>query len=73
LNRIYCLLNDHTGLKEISELEYFRYRVLSGLGEGLELIGHIPMEMNLDLHHGISFTKGCYIGQELVARTQFKV
>ncbi len=26
--------------------------------------------LNLDLIDGISFTKGCYTGQEIVARTQ---
>jgi folate-binding Fe-S cluster repair protein YgfZ len=26
--------------------------------------------LNLDLLNGISFTKGCYVGQEIVARTQ---
>ena len=26
--------------------------------------------LNLDLLDGISFTKGCYVGQEIVARTQ---
>lgn len=33
----------------------------------------IPLESNLDLLGSISFTKGCYVGQELTARTQFKV
>jgi len=30
----------------------------------------IPQMLNLDLLDGISFTKGCYVGQEIVARTQ---
>lgn len=30
----------------------------------------IPQMVNLDLLNGISFTKGCYVGQEIVARTQ---
>jgi tRNA-modifying protein YgfZ len=29
-----------------------------------------PQMLNLDLIDGISFTKGCYTGQEIVARTQ---
>jgi folate-binding protein YgfZ len=29
-----------------------------------------PQMLNLDLLGGISFTKGCYVGQEIVARTQ---
>lgn len=32
----------------------------------------IPVEVNVDLQHGVSFNKGCYLGQELTARTQFK-
>lgn len=38
-----------------------------------ELVDSIPLESNLDLLGSISFTKGCYVGQELTARTQFKV
>jgi folate-binding protein YgfZ len=30
----------------------------------------VPQMLNLDLIDGISFTKGCYSGQEIVARTQ---
>ncbi len=30
----------------------------------------VPQMINLDLLGGISFTKGCYVGQEIVARTQ---
>ena len=29
----------------------------------------MPLEYNLDALNGISHTKGCYVGQELVART----
>ena len=29
----------------------------------------MPLEYNLDALNGISYTKGCYVGQELVART----
>jgi folate-binding protein YgfZ len=31
----------------------------------------IPLEYNLDALHGISYDKGCYVGQELVARTHW--
>jgi folate-binding protein YgfZ len=31
----------------------------------------IPQMLNLDLLAGISFTKGCYTGQEIVARTHY--
>lgn len=48
----------------------FRYRL--GVGEGIEElpIGKcFPLEVNCDYLHGVSFHKGCYIGQELTART----
>lgn len=32
----------------------------------------IPLEYNMDGLNAISFTKGCYVGQELVARTHFR-
>eukprot|EP00308_Calcidiscus_leptoporus_P021977 CAMPEP_0119354474 /NCGR_PEP_ID=MMETSP1334-20130426/3472_1 /TAXON_ID=127549 /ORGANISM="Calcidiscus leptoporus, Strain RCC1130" /LENGTH=353 /DNA_ID=CAMNT_0007368039 /DNA_START=1 /DNA_END=1062 /DNA_ORIENTATION=+ len=32
----------------------------------------LPLESNLDLLGGVSFDKGCYLGQELTARTFFR-
>jgi len=31
----------------------------------------VPQMLNLDVLGGISFNKGCYIGQEVVARTHY--
>lgn len=31
----------------------------------------IPQMLNLDLLDGVAFDKGCYVGQEIVARTQY--
>ena len=39
-------------------------------GENVEKF--IPQMVNLDLINGISFSKGCYTGQEIVARVQHK-
>jgi folate-binding protein YgfZ len=44
-----------------------------GVVDGRAVHNRIPLECNLDLLHYISFAKGCYVGQELTARTKFKV
>jgi folate-binding protein YgfZ len=54
-----------------SVYEYIRYT--NGIAEGEELAGKIPLECNLDYLNSISFTKGCYLGQELTARAKYKV
>ncbi|XP_030765699.1 putative transferase CAF17 homolog, mitochondrial [Sitophilus oryzae] len=51
---------------------YKKIRYNLGIGEGISdlLAGSsFPLECNGDFLHGISFHKGCYIGQELTART----
>ena len=47
-----------------------RFRL--GVAEGSELSGLMPLEAGLDGLKGIAFDKGCYVGQELVARTHFR-
>jgi folate-binding protein YgfZ len=54
---------------------YDYLRNLSGVAEGPSQIvplSSIPFECNFDLTNGIDYDKGCYIGQELVARTHFR-
>jgi len=34
--------------------------------------GYVAQMLNLDLLGGISFTKGCYTGQEIIARTHYR-
>lgn len=63
---------DDTHLPTNTADSYEQYRLLSGLAEGSELTDEIPLECNLDLLRYISFGKGCYIGQELIARTKYK-
>ncbi|XP_049291978.1 putative transferase CAF17 homolog, mitochondrial [Anopheles funestus] len=51
---------------------YTEFRYSLGIGEGEENLPDgkcFPLECNCDLLHGVSFHKGCYIGQELTART----
>jgi tRNA-modifying protein YgfZ len=49
-------------------------RVESGIPEwGVDMDENtLPQEANLDDMHAVSYTKGCYIGQETVARIHFR-
>ena len=53
--------------------KYEMFKFLNGLAEADAVVGRIPLECNLDLLNYICFSKGCYIGQELTARTKYKV
>ncbi|OQR94742.1 hypothetical protein ACHHYP_00952 [Achlya hypogyna] len=56
---------------EVSSL-YRDRRIILGACEGAEHFDGIPLEQNFDMLRGVSFTKGCYVGQELTARTHYK-
>lgn len=54
-----------------SASEYACWRIKQGVAEGDAEIPSgevVPLEYNLDKLNGISFEKGCYVGQEFVAR-----
>ena len=51
--------------------DYTPHRLLCGVADGSADMAPehaLPLEYNFDLTNGVSFTKGCYIGQELTAR-----
>ncbi|XP_027849920.1 putative transferase CAF17 homolog, mitochondrial isoform X1 [Aphis gossypii] len=54
-----------------NKFTYQQWRYTNGVAEGSELLKGLsfPLEMNCDYLNGISFNKGCYVGQELTART----
>ncbi len=55
------------GLISIADTTYEYYRILHGIPASGELSDSFnPYEVNL--RHAISFSKGCYIGQEVIAR-----
>ncbi|MHA1524160.1 MAG: CAF17-like 4Fe-4S cluster assembly/insertion protein YgfZ [Alphaproteobacteria bacterium] len=54
---------------------YHQRRIALGIAEGVHdfAAGAVfPHEANLDLLGGVSFSKGCYIGQEVVSRTHHR-
>jgi tRNA-modifying protein YgfZ len=55
--------------------DYDRLRLSLGVPDGsrdLAVEKALPIESNLDSFHAISFDKGCYVGQELTARTRYR-
>jgi folate-binding protein YgfZ len=62
------------GIVAGGEVAYGIARVEAGYPEwGLDIDdGTIPQEANLDELRAISYTKGCYTGQEVVARVHFR-
>jgi len=61
--------------KSISSNWYDLIRYKNCIPEGvkeIEMNANLPAEINLDLLGGISFEKGCFIGQEVNARVKYK-
>jgi hypothetical protein len=57
------------------DLVYHAHRIALGVpeaGRDYDLGDTFPHEANFDLHHGVDFDKGCFVGQEVVARMQHK-
>ncbi|XP_055342814.1 putative transferase CAF17 homolog, mitochondrial [Paramacrobiotus metropolitanus] len=55
------------------EGRYRKFRYINGIAEGKTDLPPgecFPLESNLDYLSGVHFHKGCYLGQELTARTQ---
>jgi len=60
---------------ETSSLDYHAHRISLGMPEGGKdyAFGELfPHEAMFDQLNGVSFTKGCYVGQEIVARMQHR-
>jgi len=56
-------------------LDWDRHRLSLGLPDGsrdLETEKTVLLEAGFDELHGVSWTKGCYMGQELTARTKYR-
>eukprot|EP00891_Asterochloris_glomerata_P001881 jgi/Astpho2/1881/Aster-x1047 len=59
--------------QQTDPVEYRRWRIEQGVAEGRDEIevDSIPFAYNMDGLNAISFDKGCYLGQELIARTHY--
>jgi folate-binding protein YgfZ len=63
------------GLSEADFAEYDRLRLSFGVPDGsrdLVVEKSILLEAGFDELHGVDWQKGCYIGQELTARTKYR-
>jgi folate-binding protein YgfZ len=59
----------------VPEKDYQAHRIARGVPEGgkdYALGDTFPHEADLDLLNGVSFTKGCFVGQEVVSRVQHR-
>ncbi|KAF0992541.1 hypothetical protein HZS_5940 [Henneguya salminicola] len=73
-NRFFVKNIDLYKYNVMHEIDFVNHRYKEGICEGREITGTdaIPHEYNMDILNALSFTKGCYLGQELVTRTQFR-
>ncbi len=58
-------------IKRVEEVEYDRICRLNGISSSQAMSNKLPFMFNSDFFNGFSFTKGCYLGQEIVARAYF--
>jgi folate-binding protein YgfZ len=69
------LLSHATQPTNATALEWDMHRLVLGLPDGsrdLEAEKTVLLEAGFDALNGVSWTKGCYMGQELTARTRYR-
>ncbi len=58
---------------EAAEYDYFRLCLaLPDSGRDLVVDKSLVLESNFEALHGVDFDKGCFVGQELTARTKYR-
>jgi folate-binding protein YgfZ len=73
-NFIYCFDKSINYLDSLFNT-YEKYRITTAIPESnIDLIHRksIPLEYNMEFLNSISWSKGCYLGQELTARTYYR-
>ena len=66
---------ENCGLRAVHEPTYDAHRIALGLPDGsrdLDVEKALLLENGFAELHGVDFNKGCYIGQELTARTHYR-
>lgn len=69
------LLSDTPLAANASAADYAAHRIALGLPDGppdLEVDKTLLLEAGFDELHGVAWDKGCYMGQELTARTKYR-
>lgn len=64
-----------SGSELSDESAYRHWRYTHGVAEGSRELGagrYAPLDFNLDVLHGVSYDKGCYIGQERTSFSHFR-
>jgi folate-binding protein YgfZ len=64
-----------SGAAQVEASGYHAHRIALGVPEGGKDFAFgdtFPHEANFDLLNGVSFTKGCFVGQEVVSRMQHR-
>ncbi len=72
--RLHSFIAEH-GLQQAAPGEYDRLRLTLGVPDGsrdLVVDRSLLLESGFEELHGVSFTKGCFVGQELTARTKHR-
>ncbi|GAA5843400.1 hypothetical protein JCM11251_002469 [Rhodosporidiobolus azoricus] len=58
--------------KAVTPSHFHLHRLLHAVPEGPADFPALPLEANFDFLNGVDYRKGCYVGQELTARTHHK-
>ena len=70
-----AMIADATEAAMVPAADYHAHRIAVGFpeaGHDYALGDTFPHEAGMDLYNGVSFSKGCFVGQEVVARMQHK-
>ncbi len=66
---------EEAGFVAVGAENYDRHRIALGLADGsrdMEIGRSILLECGFDELHGVDWSKGCFLGQELTARTKYR-